>query len=332
MEPSLGVVVLEYVKKYSTSSTKSLAKMIFAEHPELFQSMEHARKVVRYYRGSTGAQNRGKMNKEHLFPREKLPESSAKVFENYMLDSDSYPIAIGSDVHMPFHDKRALGIFFDECKNERVKTIIMNGDWLDFYQISAFIRDPRERDIGDEIKILKGLVRTMSEEFPDVKLVFKLGNHEERYDNYVKTYAPQLFHIPSCRLENVLKMDDEEGAGFESLGVDIVGDKRPIKVDHLYILHGHEYRFSISNPVSPARGLYLRTKKSALCGHFHQTSEHTEQSIGGDIITCWSTGCLCDLTPQYMPLNKWNLGYVIVTKENGLFMVNNRKIVNGNIV
>ncbi len=90
--------------------------------------------------------------------------------------------------------------------------------------------------------------------------------------------------------------------------------------------------FNISNPVNPARGLYNRAKKIALYFHFHQTSEHNESAINGDIITTWSGGCMCDLHPEYLPLNKWNNGFVEIYNDDEFFNIRNRKIVNYRLV
>jgi len=133
-------------------------------------------------------------------------------------------------------------------------------------------------------------------------------------------HAPELYGLEAIKLESVLELSD--------MGVTVVTDKRIIRAGHLNIIHGHEYIYSISNPVNPARGLYNRAHKSALCFHHHQTSEHTEPSINGDIVTCWSAGCLCDLHPRYMPLNKWNLGFAVIRKTDGMFLVDNKRIVN----
>jgi hypothetical protein len=88
----------------------------------------------------------------------------------------------------------------------------------------------------------------------------------------------------------------------------------------------------MTNPVNPARGLYMRAHKTSLCNHYHQSSEHTEGSINNDIVTCWSGGCLCDLHPEYLPLNKWNLGFTEIYNDDGYFTVNNRKIINYKLV
>jgi hypothetical protein len=41
----------------------------------------------------------------------------------------------------------------------------------------------------------------------------------------------------------------------------------------------------------------------------------------------WSTGCLCDLTPQYARVNRWNHGMAFVEVANdGSFNVSNFRI------
>jgi hypothetical protein len=47
---------------------------------------------------------------------------------------------------------------------------------------------------------------------------------------------------------------------------------------------------------------------------------------------CWSTGCLCDLTPRYAVINRWNHGAAIVTVHaDGEFDVHNFRIAGGKV-
>jgi hypothetical protein len=112
-----------------------------------------------------------------------------------------------------------------------------------------------------------------------------------------------------------------------------VGEKRIIKAGNLNIAHGHEFPSGIASPVNVARGLYLRAKANAICGHFHKNSEHSETDINGHMTTTWSVGCLCDLHPLYMPINSWNQGVALITiDEEGKVDVQNRRIKNGKIL
>ncbi len=159
---------------------------------------------------------------------------------------------------------------------------------------------------------------------PKARIINKLGNHDERYELYLARNAPELVGLDAFELAVVLKLD--------SLGVELIGDKRPIRIGELNIIHGHEYSFPISNPVNPARGLFLRGKVYALCSHFHQKSEHSENNLEGKTITTWSTGCLCDLNPAYRPINNWSHGFAIAEVfSNGKFQLHNHKISHGKI-
>ena len=76
-----------------------------------------------------------------------------------------------------------------------------------------------------------------------------------------------------------------------------------------------------------ARGAFLRTLHTVLVGHGHRTSGHAESSMWHDEVFCWSQGCLCDLTPEYARINRWNHGFAVVTVDkDGTFDVDNLRI------
>ena len=77
----------------------------------------------------------------------------------------------------------------------------------------------------------------------------------------------------------------------------------------------------------------MRSKESSVIGHHHKTSEHTEKSLSGDVVTTWSIGCLCGLSPEYLPFNKWNHGFAFVEVDSDRnYKVHNKRIINGSIV
>ena len=56
-----GETVKEYLGKFTNTSNLCLARIIYRDNPELFMSVEHARAIIRYYRGSKGKQNRSEL-------------------------------------------------------------------------------------------------------------------------------------------------------------------------------------------------------------------------------------------------------------------------------
>jgi hypothetical protein len=71
----------------------------------------------------------------------------------------------------------------------------------------------------------------------------------------------------------------------------------------------------------------LRLLHTVLEGHGHRTSGHAESDMWHRETFCWSTGCLCDLTPEYARVNRWNWGFATVTVDTaGSFDVDNYRI------
>jgi hypothetical protein len=130
--------------------------------------------------------------------------------------------------------------------------------------------------------------------------------------------------IAARELENRLKLGE--------LKIEIVKDKRPIRIGKLTVLHGHEL-FGGSGGVNPARGTFLKTLENVVVGHYHKTSSNTEASMYGDVFSVHSVGCLCGKTPYYMPINKWNTGFAYCELEikTGNYTFYNLKIINGKI-
>ena len=321
-----GDVVKEYCRKYRNTSSKELGVLLYKEQPLLFKDAENARGCVRYYRGAFGVRNRRKVSE--LIEKITLPESDAVSTAPYEISD--FPVAICGDMHLPYHDVNAVRAFLDHAGEVGARTIVLCGDMLDAYQLSKWCKDPRKRSFPEEISMMKEFLQSIHNVFPDSRIVYKVGNHEERYENYVKIKAPELFGLDEVRLPNLLGIDKDA-----SPWIDWVDDKRVLVAKKLHIIHGHEYVFSISNPVNPARGLYMRSKKSTMCFHFHQSSEHTETDIDGDIETCWSVGCLCGLTPEYMPMNKWCHGFADITLSDDIqdgWKVRNFRLFKGNVL
>jgi hypothetical protein len=167
------------------------------------------------------------------------------------------------------------------------------------------------------------MLACVRDSFPRARIIYRLGNHEERYISWMLVKAPELLDIEEFNFENLL--------GLKKFRMELVGDKRPILLGKLWTLHGHEFRRTISAPVNPARGLYLRCGETALQAHLHRSSHHGErQPLSGLVVSCWSTGCLCQLAADYDPLNKWNHGAAVVDVEkDGAFEVDNGRILNG---
>lgn len=169
------------------------------------------------------------------------------------------------------------------------------------------------------------MLNTIQKVLGNIPIVFKFGNHDERYDNFLFRKAGELNGLDDYRLDTIISKRVNN--------IVFVSEKRIVKAGKLNVVHGHEFAQSIMSPVNIARGLYLKAKASSICGHHHQTSEHTESNIDGTLATTWSVGCLSELHPAYMPINKWNHGFCTIDiGKGGAFEVKNYRIKNGVIL
>ena len=316
------------VEKYPTWSKKALGKKLF--EMGVVNNPEHGRVII----GQVTTWNQKKkegggwVTQTDKYIGPKLNQGRANDFSPYPILGKR--ILILPDIHIPYHDREALQIALNWGKDFKPDTILLNGDIIDCYQLSKFVKDPKERSFPQELVELHNLLSDLRENFPLAEIIYKMGNHEERYERWLLDTGKDL--------TGLIDLDGGEILSWESIthskkyGHKIVTNKRIIKVAKLNIGHGHEFGKSIFSPVNPARGFFLRAKANFIGGHYHQTSEHVENDLNGSITGCWSMGCLCDLHPAYMPINKWNLGFASVEIEGDQFTVHNKKILHGRVV
>jgi predicted phosphodiesterase len=252
-----------------------------------------------------------------------LPEPRKPADRSPVQISGKSNILILSDIHIPYHSRSAVELSVAEGKKRKADIVILNGDFSDNYSVSAHETNPTKRDIISDLQDVKEGLQWLQGQFPKARLIYKAGNHELWWDRYLFKNAPLICGLPTTTWKAQI---DPEKSRWE-----YVDSLTAIKINSLLLLHGHEYKFAISNPVNAARGLFLRTKVTSMCGHFHQRSEHSEKDGNGRLITTWSTGCLCDLQPDYASRNNWSHGFAYVEADKSDFNVHNLRIINGKV-
>ena len=318
-------VATEFSKKFPNHGTKTVARAILKSHPRLFPSLAAAYAAMRLVRGTL----RKGLAKNATDPKpfrfiESMPPSKIEKREDFVIDS-SERILVLSDIHFPHHSTEALQAAIEYGRKIKPTIVYLNGDTVENYALSRWEPDPRKRDLAEEIKLARQGLRWIRERFKKSRIVFKHGNHEARSEDYLKRKAPELLGVEDFQLSRLLRFDD--------LGIEEVELLQVAKFGKLNVIHGHELPKGISNPVNAARGMFLRLSETSMCGHFHQTSQHTEaRGIKKEVVSCWTTGCLCGLQPDYAIINKWNHGFATVeTETGGDFEVKNLKIISGKV-
>ena len=90
-----------------------------------------------------------------------------------------------SDIHIPYHDEKALSAALNYALDEKITDIVLAGDVADFKSVSFWERDANERDLNYEVEIIKNILNEIREAFPGAKIRYIEGNHEEFYLNYM---------------------------------------------------------------------------------------------------------------------------------------------------
>lgn len=249
-----------------------------------------------------------------------LPDPVALSYEPYRIDTPGRWLVLG-DVHLPYHDKRTVEAAVEDARKGGAVGVLLNGDILDCGEVSDHFREPSEPRLEEEIDTGVRFLAYLRSRLPRARIVWKEGNHEWRIPRYLANNAPALYGSKFLAVPKLLDHD--------KYGVEWVADQRIVRLGRLPVLHGHEFGRGGASGVNPARWLFLKTISTAMCGHFHRTSEHHEPDIEGRVHGVWSVGCACYLHPRFLRNNKWNLGWATVSiqSDGHGFTVENRRVI-----
>lgn len=297
-------------------------------------------RIARKIKGFQGTLERQRKAKDELkalespdIPTGAVPDFEAvagELRDDIVCELQPGRIGVISDAHWPFHDLRRDGDTFygaywtaiESLRDAGCHTIVLNGDMLDVYNLSDHEKIEAKRSWKWELDVAKAMIAHLRRFFGDkMRIVYREGNHEERYARYVARKAKEL--------EGTIFLD--EFIGLHSHGIEWVNKRAKMTAGKLWIDHGHEW-FG-GGGVTPARNYRMKAVENILVGHVHRTStDIIRKPLDGSFIGGWSTGCLCDLNTFYAARNGWNHGFAIVDVEtNGDFTVHNKMILGGEV-
>ena len=327
-------IILDYLEKFPNAPSRTIAKKIYNENSAFFKDVENVYFRVRYYRGQSGSTNRDKL-KNTKFQKElkvkvmiqklQLPESHTKVRNSFTFPTGCKKLGVFGDVHIPYHDNTALEVMFKKFEEEKVDSIFINGDLLDFYQLSFHEKDPREVHFKGEIEAGKEFLAYIRSRFPDIPIYYITGNHENRFERYLRIKASELLDIDECRLDVILHVAEYK--------IEYLPFRSKVVFGDYTIEHGD--KIPGAGGVVPARTLLMRLKSNSIVNHFHKSSESSQRIYGvGEPtnIRAYSLGCMCDLAPEYMEINEWNHGFCIMSKIKDKVSVSNYKIEGNTLI
>lgn len=328
-----GQIVLKYLSEYPEDiPSLTLAKIIYKECQTIFKDVERVRGIIRYHRDNSGEQNRKKSTSKK-YSRENgkagfyIPKPESQDYTPYVLNVNQNNIGILSDFHIPNHREEPIRIAVEYLKEKGINTLILNGDVMDN---TPFTRHggqpPSAEDTKRWFDVTERFLESLRDYFPKVDIIWTEGNHDAWMSRWMGEHAYMFGKDPYFTLQERLHLEEYK--------IKYIPQTRYVQAGKLVVVHGHHLIKGIIAPVNAARGLIMKSKVPTIIGHVHVDSQHTETDLHGHITTCWSTGCLCTLTPEYQPMGgKACHGFAHVTVESdGNFKVNNMRIHKGRIL
>jgi len=243
-----------------------------------------------------------------------------------------YKLLVLSDLHGVFLDNKAWNIVLEIIKNNKFDEIVLNGDILDFPFISKHDRKlfevPVLQNYSEVLEIeftKKAILKPLRDAAPDAKIVFRLGNHEERLTQGKYTVAAErlakLFkHYNSSELDEMLEL--------QSFNIEY--DPKEVRdyFGKFEVVHG------LSLAKTAPRNNINMYMGSGTSGHSHRLNSTYIRNKKSPYV--WvESGCLRTINDvEYLNtamVADWMQGFVTVTFDNDsdLFFSKTHPIVNG---
>lgn len=159
-----------------------------------------------------------------------------------------------SDIHFPYQDDKALKAVYKFLEQHPVDTIILNGDILDFYDVSRFDKDPQRMfSLQTELDMAENFFKKLRKLLPEAEMYFVKGNHEDRMERYLQKHS-ELFTLKALKIPTLLQLEK----------FNIHYKPKGFKFGSLKIIHGDLIRKFSSYT---ARGELEKHDSSGISGH-----------------------------------------------------------------
>jgi len=188
-----------------------------------------------------------------------------------------------NDLHLPFSDARSINLALDVFEDLKVSRIFLNGDIVDFYNLSA--HGPKHPDVQfilqDEIDSCVDFLTSLRKRFPTQEIIYNAGNHEARLDRFIINNAPPFWNM--YQLEKMFRL--------EELGIIYYPYNSRVQLEktNLYIQHSPPSYTS-------AKSAYAhKHDQSSIYGCSHRVEHYTRTGASGSIYETFFNGCLVNV-------------------------------------
>lgn len=205
------------------------------------------------------------------------------------------------DIHVPYHDVRAVRTLCKVIKHLKPDFLVVLGDSLDFYQLSKFDKDPlRKTAVSDDVAEFRDVLHQLDAACPlKTEKVFLEGNHEHRLQKWIWANATELGKmIPSL----------EAYCGFKPLGWQFFKYGEFYRLGDVLFMHGDRCGMNVS------MGMIRKYGCNVVHGHDHGAAI---RYFANAVSRVWALNCghLSDMKQQeylYGGVADWTQGFGLV--------------------
>lgn len=236
-------------------------------------------------------------------------------------------VIVASDLHSYFVDPFALDVLIDTVRMVEPDVVVLNGDVVDFPQISRHRQLPGHflLNLQEEIDFAREkILRRVREAAPNAQIDFVLGNHEYRLVTYLADTAPQLASLRSLQFGPLFGLDDYEVnlACRSNFLAPTKADRKKDRAENWHIIgdtlvatHGTSCaRFAAAEQMR-------RFQMCGTSGHTHRPQIVCDNSLGTGPLSWTSTPMMASFSvgrDYVAEPSQWNMGF-------GVFSVMPRK-------
>jgi predicted phosphodiesterase len=221
------------------------------------------------------------------------------------------------DIHVPYHDEKAINLVLKYVKDVKPDKIIQLGDFYDTFGISKYDKDPNRVDtLQQEIDTGYKLWKDIKRASPKSELVMLEGNHEARLRAFLMK-NPGVYSLDALKPKNLFKLDE--------LKVKWIPQEETYKINNsLVVIHGHNAgggKLSQHSAYSAKNTLEKWGNVSGIMGHGHRLGMSCKTLHDGSVVQWYEAGHLANPHPDYMKNPNWQQGFIIVRYTNNRFHI-----------
>ena len=214
-------------------------------------------------------------------------------------------LVVVSDIQIDYQDDESLHAVGKFLRDFQPDTFVLNGDIVDMTALSMFRLTLEQRgSLETQREILRYYLDSWRHTLPDARIIYVMGNHEQRLHNYIDQNAAELAF---------LKTDELSFEGFADLhryGIELV---RPWGAG--FDWHGVLITHGVLYNDNAAKSNLLKEGTSGISGHSHRLGTYYRTNRSGAHM--WvQGGCLCRVDGDKPPPNRpgvddWQQGFVV---------------------